>query len=214
MNQFRLQKYLFRGFYVFAFLLFVGIFIYAFKTEMEMESVGEQAPFTNTLRANNDTLPPQRSITLDEPHRTPRELSLWVSQSVSEVLTFDARNFDAQLKKAQPYFSATGYKEYQSYLQQADIKNTLHHSDLKANVIVEEPPLLLNSGAVSGVFRWLYEVQITMSYTPRELRQLHPSSAGEMTRQLTVRLQLGRHDDAAMGEGVRIETWSVSARRK
>lgn len=213
MNQFLVQKYLFRLFYVVAFVLFISIFVYAFQTEMEMESVGDQAPFTNTLRAVNDTLPQNRAITQDEPHRTARELGLWVSQSVSEVLTFDASNYDEQLKKAEPYFSAPGYREFQTYLQQADLRNTLQHTNLKANVVVEQAPLLLNSGAVSGVFRWLYEVPVTVSYTPLNQREIKPNAAGDMSRKLTVRLQLGRHDDAALGEGVRIETWAVTARR-
>lgn len=213
MNPFIVQKYLFRLFYLVAFMLFVGIFVYAFKTEMEMESVGEQAPFTNTLQAANDTLPKNRSITLDEPHRTPRELGIWVSQSVSEVLTFDSAHFDEQLKKAEPYFSPAGYNEFKNYLQQAELKNTLMNGNLKANVIVEQLPLLLNSGAVGGVFRWLYEVPVTISYTLRQQREIQPDKPGDMNRHINVRLQLGRYDDSSLGEGVRIETWAVTGRR-
>lgn len=196
-----------------AFALFIGIFVYAFKTETALENVGQQAPFTETLRAHNDTLPSQRSITLDEPHRTPRELSLWVSERVSEALTFDAPNFDRQLQAASLYFSAAGFNEFKTYLEQSNLRATLSAGDQKANVIVEQPPLLLNSGAVEGVYRWLYEVPVTISYTPRQLRELRPDMAGTQSRKLTVRLQLGRLNDAAVGEGVRIESWAVSARR-
>lgn len=213
MHRFTLQKYLFRLFYALAFLLFIGIFVYAFKTEMAMERVGEQAPFTETLRANNDTLPEHRSITLDEPHRTARELSIWVSERVSEVLTFDAPNFDRQLQTAGQYFSAKGYEEFKTYIEQSNLRATLSTGDQKVNVIVEQPPLLLNSGPVEGVYRWLYEVPVTISYTPRQLRELRPDMMAGQGRKLTVRLQLGRHDDAAVSEGVRIESWAVSARR-
>lgn len=196
-----------------AFLLFLGIFVYAFRTEMAMQAVEDEAPFSETLRAAKDTLPQQRSITLDEPHRTARELSLWVSERVSEALTFDATNYDRQLQAAQSYFSPGGYEEFKTYLAQSNLRNTLQAGDQKVNVIVEQPPLLLNSGAVEGVFRWLYEVPVTISFTPRALKEFSPSATGAEGRKLTVRLQLGRHDDAAVGEGVRIESWAVSARR-
>lgn len=194
-------------------MLFIGIFVYAFKTEMAMERVGDEAPFSDTLRADNDTLPVNRSLTPDEPHRTPRELARWVSESVSEILTLDAQNYDAQLQNAARYFSTGGLAEFQTYLRQADLKNVLSMSDLKANIIVEQTPLLLNSGPVNGVYRWLYEVPITVSYTPRALRELTPSTRTETNRKLTIRLQVGRYDAAPNGEGVQIESWSVSARR-
>lgn len=180
---------------------------------MKVQQVEDEAPFAQTLRANNDTLPEQRSITLDEPHRTARELSLWVSERVSEVLTFDATNYDRQIQIAKGYFSPAGYEEFKTYLAQSNLRATLQTGDQKVNVIVEQPPLLLNSGAVDGVFRWLYEVPVTISFTPRTLRELTPSTTSGQGRKLTVRLQLGRHDDAAVGEGVRIESWAVSARR-
>jgi hypothetical protein len=207
------QKYLFRLFYVFAFALFIGIFVYAFKTEMAMEEVGDEAPFSELLRADNDTLPVNRSITAAEPHRTPRELSRWVSESVSNIMTLDAQNFEQQVQNVAPYFSTGGYAEFQTYLQQADLKNVLTMSDLKANVIVEQNPLLLNSGPVSGSFRWLYEVPVTVSYTPRTQKELKPSDGNISSRKLNIRMQLGRYDAAKNDEGVQIESWSVSARR-
>lgn len=195
-------------------MLFIGIFVYAFKTEMTMESVTDEAPFTDTLRAvNEDTLPENRSVTLDEPHRTPRELSRWVSQNVSEVLTFNPAQFDAQLREDQQYFSDAGYGEFKTYIQQANLKTTLEQGDLKATVIVDQTPLLLNSGAVSGVFRWLYEVPVTISYTKRGITELTPDNSVAMSRKLTIRLQLGRDDSAQNADGVQIESWKVSARR-
>ncbi len=214
LHRFLIQKYLFRLFFALAFVLFIGIFVYAFKTEMAMEQVGAQAPFAaDTLIAKNDTLPELRSITRDEPHRTARELAVWVSQSVSEVLTFDAPGFAGQMRAAEKYFSVAGYQEFKAYIQQANLEATLKNGDQKVNVLVEQPPLLLNSGPAGGVYKWLYEVPVTISYTPRQLRELRPDNKMTQGRKLTVRLQLGRYDDAMTTEGVRIETWAVSARR-
>ena len=112
---FLIQKYIFRLFYIFAFLLFVGIFVYAFRIEMSRENVGEEAPFSETLRAeNNDTLPDNRTLTRDEAHRTPREMARWISESVSEVLSFDARLFDQQMLTAKRYFTDSGFTALES----------------------------------------------------------------------------------------------------
>lgn len=216
LSQLHLQKYIFRLFYVFAFVLFMGIFVYAFKTEMSRESVGEQAPFTQTLQAQNDTLPAQRAIPLDQPHRTARELSRWVSERVSEIMTFELSRYDAQLSSASQYFSPQGYEEYATYLKQADLKTTLQQRNLDAGVIVEEPPLMLNSGPAGGVYRWLYEVPVTVSYIPADVRQIKPDTNSSLSRRLTIRVQIGRHegsDNGDQGEHVRIESWSVSPRR-
>lgn len=199
---------------MFAFVLFIGIFVYAFDIELTRDRVGDEAPFADTLRAEgNDTLPENRSLGADQPHRTPRELAQWVSRSVSEVMTFDARGYEDELANAEKYFAPAGYAEYKAYLEQADMKNSLVQGQLKASVIVEQNPLLLNSGAVGGVFRWLYEVPVTISYVPQDATSLDPNAAKAATRKLTIRLQLGRHDAAENEDAVQIESWKVLARR-
>ncbi|MCB1529491.1 MAG: DotI/IcmL family type IV secretion protein [Rhodospirillales bacterium] len=207
-----IQKTLFRAFFLGAFLFFLSVFFYAFYADMTRESPGKVAPFIEHLRSKKDIeSPPPAS--LEKPHRTAREMERWVSQTISEVFTLDGNDYTQQVETIRKYFSAAGYKQYKTYLENADMEGVLQKNDLKVRVFVEQTPLLLNNGNVGGVYRWLYEVPATISYVPRTSSSYKPGEEG-VNRKLNIRLQVRRYDNPDDPEGLQIESWTVLPRRK
>jgi len=212
MIPFELQKWLFRAFVMLVVVLFVGVFAYAVMTETGTPPPeGGKAPFAESVVPS-----PAGSIKatpLDQPHRTLQELEQWVTMALSEVLNLDSKNYDSQISAAQKYFSAEGFRQFQEYMTQAGIRDVLVQGDLKTGAFAESLPLLLNNGAVAGVYRWLYEVPVTIGYTSR-LSSGYDARTESMTRHVTIRVQLARIADMPGADGLRIESWSVSAQRR
>lgn len=207
-----IQKTLFRAFFLGAFLFFLSVFVYAFYTDITREEPKKIAPFIENLRSKKDIKSPPHA-TLERPHRTAREMERWVSQTISEVFTLDGNDYMQQVETARKYFSAAGHKQYKNYLENADMEGVLQKNDLKARVFVEQTPLLLNNGNVGGVYRWLYEVPVTISYVSRTSSSYKPGAEG-VNRKLKIRLQVRRYDNPDDPEGLQIESWTVLPRRK
>lgn len=213
MSKFAFQKFLWDFSFPIAILLFVGVLAYAFFTEVSQPEQGTVAPFSATLQAQTPTTSGFQALPLEQPNRTSRELQEWVSMAVSEVLTLDAVQYETQLSQGKGYFTDDGYTQFVSYLNDSTLFDILKNGDLKTSVFVETPPLLLNDGPVGGVYRWLYDVPVTISYIPRTITN-YTKTTDAQVRRVNVRVQVGRIDDPAAPEAVRIESWVVTLRRK
>lgn len=75
---------------------------------------------------------------------------------------------------------------------------------------MEEQSLLLNSTEVEGVYRWLYQIPITLSFTPNGSTR---TGRDITNRKVMVRLQIRRVPNDVSEEGMQIESWNVTTRR-
>jgi len=209
--RFNLQKNLFRSVYILMAVMLVAMAYYAYQIEMRVQQERNisEAPFTeNTGREQSI-----RPIPIDKPHRTARELSNWVNIAVAEALSFDSSNYEARLREVRPYFTEEGYNQYRNYLAEARFKESLNQNDLRVSVIAEQMPLLLNDENIRGVYRWLFQVPVTMSFVPEDLKSYRPETR-PINRRLLVRVQLGRVNLPRDPNAVRIESWEVLANRQ
>ncbi len=205
------QKWMFRGFLILCLISFLSIFIYAYHTEVSGGPQQEIAPFYEEFVGDPQNGPGEADLT--RPHRTSTELQNWVSLAVSEGLMLDARNYTRQVAAVRGHYSADGYEDFQTYLTEADLQKTLEASDLRVSMIVEQPPLLLNEGVVGDSYRWLFQMPVTVSYTPRLANEYRPGDTAN-ARKLTIRVQIGRYQTSAEDEhGLKIESFSVLPRR-
>lgn len=212
MFKFFFQKFLWNFSFPIAFLLFLGVIGYAVYTDVSLPDPGTVAPFSNTLTTQSPSTEGFTALPLDQANRTPRELKDWLNTAVSDILTLSATEYDAQVAKSKTYFTEEGFKQFTGYLGEAGLYQALSAGDLKTTVYVDSPPLLLNDGAVGGVYRWLYDVPVTLTYIPRSTTA-YTGQTDMQVRQVTVRLQLGRINKPDEPEAVRIESWVVSPRR-
>lgn len=216
MFQFWYEKFLFRFSFMVAFIAFLGVFVYAYITELMIKPPADNlAPFSEIVAEENGQalLSETRSLPLEKPHLTDKELKVWASRAVSEALTMTKATYVITGRDVRPYFTAAGIKQYQNYLQSSGIAQSVQSNQFDVSVFVEQPPFLLNGSAIKGVYRWLYQVPITMSFLPAG-QGGYNVGAQATNRKLDVTIQLRRIRLGDDPNAVQIESWSVKPRRR
>ncbi|MCE7887449.1 MAG: hypothetical protein DYH13_08135 [Alphaproteobacteria bacterium PRO2] len=154
---------------------------------------------------------PENNTPLNQPHRDNGEISAWLTNSLSEAMTFDQGNYREMLKADEKYFNETGKAEYLKFLTDHNIMKVIESEKFDVRSFVLGQPLLLNEGAVNGVYRWLYEVPMMVSYMERgakSYKDLEP-----VNQQLTLTVQVGRIAGVMDGTAILIERWNGKAQQ-
>lgn len=209
------EKFLMRFSFIFAFFAFLGVFVYAYYTEITVKLPGDIAPFSETLSLSPTTqsLAEVHSLPLHKPHRTNKELQGWINTVVSESLFFDSDNYKEVQDVLKKYYTTSGFKQYQDYVASAEILKSLRQNNYRISVFVEAQPLLLNGQEMKNIYRWLYQLPITISYLPRNSNSLLRNAKDMVNRKLTLTLQLRRARLPDDPDAIQIESWTVSGRR-
>ena len=209
MKHFWYEKFIMRFSYIFAVVAFVWLLIYAFNLEVRRDEERANQIFQQNMIADlgQDGL---QAIPLDKPHRADRELKGWISGAVSESLSIDPLRFNDVRQAVQGYFTTSGLKQYEDYLNTSGLLQNLRDRNNRMNVFLEDQPLLLNASDVNGVYRWLYQVPVTLTFIPRGAVN---ASQDMVNRKITLRVQLRRVSARAAQDEMQIESWSVTARR-
>lgn len=194
---------------VIVFAAFFLILFYAFTTEITRDDEAHNQAFQQNVIADlgKDGL---HSIAIDQPHRSDNELKGWIGSAVSESLTLDPRDLNGTYDLVKPYFTASGFKAYKDYLQNSGILKSLQGNDNLMSLFMEQQALLLNAVEVDGVYRWLYQIPVTLSFIPS-----NSTRAGQnvTNRKVTLRVQISRVPTEDNEEGMQIESWTVTGRR-
>lgn len=201
------QGVFFRFSFVVFFVLFVSIFFYAYYTEQRAGPEMVQAPFEV---AGSAQVIETESGAISQPHRTRREMQIWVVDTVSELLNFDQENKNELLRLARPSFSAAGLAQYQEWMNSFDMAAKAGTGEGRLSAIVDDAPIMLNSGAIGGVYRWLFDVPVVISLLPPQSSR---SDTPIESRKVMLRLQAARSENADSPYQVVIESWTFTARR-
>lgn len=209
------EKLLMRVSFAFAFFAFLGVFVYAYFTEITLENPGDTAPFVGNLtnQVSQKSLAESQSLPLDTAHRTDSELKEWITTAISESMFFDSTNYSTIKQQVSPYFTASGMKQYDDYLRSSGILNNIQQNNYRMSIFIEDKPLLMNSLEMEGVYRWLYRLPLTISFVPRNTVTLQESRNNIVNRKMNLQIQLRRVRLQGNPDAVQIESWNMSARR-
>lgn len=211
--KFWFQKLFFRLFYVFLLIFFMAVFAYAYMTEIfAPPPPSGAAPFAETLTSDVPEEGGIKSLPMDKAHRSPSEMRNWTSVAISEVMSLDGASLQNRLQEVRSYFTAAGFKQYEAYLDESGLAESLTSKALRASAYVEQEPLQLNEGAVKGVYRWLYQAPVTISYIPSNVRQYN-SKVEAVNKKVNVRIQIRRVSLPDDPDAMQIESWTVTSRR-
>ncbi len=217
------EKVLVRFSFVIAFLGFLGVFVYAYYTEIYIPSPDGRAPFFETtidpsgegkgiVMIPDKRFSEEKTISLENIHLSNKELQGWISMAVSESLSFDKDDYSTISKKVNSYFTKAGLQEYQDYLLSSNIIKSIKKNNYRMNVFVEQPPLLLNGSTIKGVYRWLYQIPVTITFLKR-YEDGYVETKGAVNRKLNLRIQVRRIDIDGDFNAIQIESWDVTGRR-
>lgn len=175
----------------------------------------QTAPVTSNskLMSIYDSAASQNNVPLDKPHRTGEQLVTWAEDRVTAAMNIDPAEWDAHLKLMQPDFAPYGLQEYQNYLQSSGIMDVLKTRNLRLNAIMDGTATLLSEGALSGSYRWLYQVPLMLSYYDASIKTAKGQGGKVQNQKLTIRVQIGRSSLAQNDDQIMIERWSIAPTR-
>lgn len=197
-----MQGVFFRISFLVFFVLFIGVFVYAYQQEMRLEEVGDSAPFAEQKAQIDDSI---ENDAIGKAHRTRREMQIWLVENVSELMNLDKGNVKSIFREKRIYFTDAGYKQYQDYLKTDNMLADIEAGHVKLGTIVDQTPQALNDGLIGGKYRWLYDVPVIAS--------VKPAQGPAVNKKITLRIQLGRTMDEKNDDKIVIESWAVVARR-
>ncbi|MDD3021634.1 MAG: DotI/IcmL family type IV secretion protein [Alphaproteobacteria bacterium] len=184
-----------------------------------------QAPFVTHVPAdaqNNklmemygkSTPVPGASNTLDmeQPHRSPEEISRWGSGAVAQALTISSGGWEKLEPIIRPDFSAYGLKEYRSYLDSMHIFDTLSKNNLRVQTISDGSAQVLREGVIDGTYHWLVQVPVMATFYNQALKSIKDKrqKVGQ-NQEMIIQIQIGRTNKKDKNDiGVEIERWIVT----
>lgn len=208
----QLQKTIFVISFAGALVLFIGVFVYAYISDtLNPAPKDTQAPFVQTLLPDSESSEPD-TIAPDRPRLSSHAIEQWISATLSEVMTFDTPNFTDRVQNARRHFTQDGFRQYEDYLDRTELLKKLNDKNQRASLLIDGDILLLNEGAVEGVYRWLYDVPVMIGIVSRSSRSYVPGSQ-PIGQKLSIRMQITRAPTADDPNALLIESWEVRARK-
>jgi len=150
-------------------------------------------------------------IDLNTRHRTNLVMTRWIEQVVPKFVTYEGETYRDEFQKNITQFNAIGAKEYLTFLQDQNIIKTLQTGRYQVAGFVSNYPVIINEGPVSGHYRWLYQMDIMLTFLDGGADVYKNNNANDsISREYTLNMQIGRAEGADNEHGVLVETWSVT----
>jgi intracellular multiplication protein IcmL len=103
----------------------------------------------------------------DEPNLTSSTIIRWSKQAAVIAYTFDFVNYNQQLEKIRPYFTAAGWQDYLSSTN--PLISTIRDKKLFINSVVLKPPVISNQGPLPPQeYVWRMQIPFLVTYQSAE----------------------------------------------
>lgn len=216
MFKYYLQQFFFQILIAAAAVLMVGLFFYAKAVDnnnpppadaktLFKNSLGKPKPLSDAEIGEAD---------LAVQHMSSQEVGNLLEIIIAECLSFNPSDFDKNSRLVQSYFTAQGYEQYKAYLQKTDFGNVIKSRNLQSGAFAERPPLEVNSLVQNGVYKWLFEVPVTLSFIPVNSQTYRDGATKAQNQRFTLRVQLTRVKDAKNANKISIEIWQIMPPRR
>lgn len=210
-----LQKSLFRLTMLAAVFAFFGVFYFAVKLEE-----GNKPPEALKLPAEAQFGAPAvegqdrgGADALAVQHMGSREVAMHLTDVIAEALSFNQSDYRAVTSGVQKYFTPEGYLQYTDFLRNSAFESSLTTQNLQSGAYVAGSPQELTRGVYGGVFKWVFEIPVTVSLIPRNTDGYRSDTAAPQNRNFTLRAQIARVNDPQDPNAVKIELWQALAPR-
>lgn len=151
-----------------------------------------------------------QSTPLEQRHRPNGIITKWVQDTVPMMLSYNAATYENEYAEKATAFNKAGATEYVAFLQAKNIVKTLKTGGYNVSGIVKGYPIVVNEGPVDGRYRWLYQIDVMVTYLDSGLTKYSNEKEGDtITQEYSITMQVGRSREANNEHGLLIETWSV-----
>lgn len=121
-------------------------------------------PQFNAIAPNGQNL---QLAAFNEPNFLPSTVLTWASKAAVAAYTFDFVNYNKQIAAVRPYFTADGWADYQTSVQQ--LISAITQKQLFVNGVVSGPPIISNQGDLPGKgYVWRIQMPFLVTYQSAE----------------------------------------------
>lgn len=107
-----------------------------------------------------------------EPNLLSTTLTAWASKAAVAAYTFDFVNYDKQIALARPYFTDSGWQDYQASI--ASLIQTISQNQLFVNGVVSGAPVISNQGDLPGRgYTWRVQMPFLVTYQSADKMSRH-----------------------------------------
>jgi len=140
-------------------------------------------------------------------HRHPDQVGAWLEEKVSQNLTFSPEGYAQHIAVVSESMSNPAQSQFKTFLQNANILQTMQGRRLSLHSYTEGAPIMLNKGTLGGRFRWVFDVPVVMSFLSAESSG-YETSGPAINERIWVKVQVGRiaGDEE---HNLIIESWDV-----
>lgn len=202
------QKTFFRFVQVVALLAFVGVFIFA--VQMDEHNTGP-SDLTVPFSEENFGKPilGDAGQDLSVPNMSARELAKSLNLIIAESLSLNKGGYDENVEAMRKYFVPAAYAQYEQFLKSAGFEAMILTQNMQSGIYPEQDPLELTNGVYDGVYKWVFEVPVMISFIPRSAQTYRNNETRSINRRFLLRVQFARVDDPQEPGAVKIEIWQV-----
>lgn len=227
MLRYYLQQFFFQIIGAVAVILLVGLFFYAkavekndpAPTDVKMQfhdSLGKPRQDASGQISLKPSIAPGQAVSpqlaqadLSIKHMSSLEVAELLEIMLAECLSFSPSNFDKNSRLVQSYFTPQGYQQYTAYLEKTNFGGVIKSRNLQSGAYTERPPLEINSLVQNGVYKWLFEVPVTLSFIPVNSETYRGGATTAQNQRFTLRVQLTRVKDDKNPNKISIEIWQM-----
>lgn len=146
-----------------------------------------------------------RLITLDPlsvPNLSRPALLSWAAQSATETMTFGFSDYRRRLQESSRHFTGIGWKSFTTALVNSGMIEAVTTRRQLLNAAPAAAPTILSEGEVLGVYQWVVEIPMMITYQFGEEKESTPQ---------TLRLTIVRVPRLESANGVGIQQWLAVA---
>lgn len=126
--------------------------------------------YTRPLPSFTAIAPSGRTMELksfDQPNLLPSTILKWASKAAVAAYTFDFVNYNKQIASARPYFTPSGWNDYQASLYK--LLQDIAQKQLFVNSVVSGTPVISNQGILPGTgYVWRVQLPFLVTYQSSE----------------------------------------------
>lgn len=119
-------------------------------------------------------------VPLGVPNLDDPALLSWVSNAVTETMSFTYLNYQKELQKSSQNFTKSGWASFTNALQKSRILDSVQAEQQIVTAQPRSAPVLLQKGVFNGKYRWLIKMPLAVTYR----------GEGHISRTDTLNLQL------------------------
>lgn len=152
---------------------------------------------------------PDNNTPLQMRHRPSADIAKWLETQIPDLFSYDSKNYKEQYKEKIKNLDTAGKAEYLKFLQDNNFLKTLDTGRYDVKTFIEDVPIVVNEGPVEGSYRWLFQLDVMVTYVQSGADYTKGLKDDQIINQkMNIFVQVGRVKGAKNEHGVLIETIS------